>query len=114
MQKLVEKSVSVCDFCGNDEPYSCDSCLRCGKDICSTCRRAGKAVKYQHSVYCQGSGDGIYCLTCNMAMEANPDRVFTAYQKIMSLRAERQRFEENFEIRVTLAESELEKAQKGK
>lgn len=112
MKKAVQVEVAVCDFCGTEQSWGCDACLRCGKHICYECKKT-KAVEYTHGVHFSGSGDGAYCVTCNAAMEANPDQLFTAYQRIAALKAEARRFQHDFEARREAAEVALKKARGG-
>ncbi len=112
MIKPVTQDTYFCDVCLAEQRWGCGHCIRCGKHICSKCTDSN-AVEYRHSVNCMGSGDGMYCTACNSAMERNPDSLFLAYLRIASLRAEAKRFNDDFEIRRTLAEDALKKIQRG-
>lgn len=101
----IEKTVTVdvCDVCQKEEVYRDDHCFGCGKAICWTCQdKAG--VKYPHSINCRGSGDGLYCLECNVTMAGTP--LHQAYVAIRSLTHESEGFYASWKKRVDAAEKE--------
>lgn len=106
--KIVQQETHACDFCGTGQSYM-DLCSSCGKDICYDCSKV-KAVKYPHSTWASGSGDGLYCIKCDADKASSPDRLWLAYAKIKSLRAEYKRFNDDFENRRMVAEKEVQHA----
>ena len=105
MKKQVIEEQIFCDFCGR-QSYAGNDCLKCKMNICWECQKT-KAVKYSHAIYFSGSGDGLYCQTCDAELEKRGDSLHRAYRKIRALIEESNRWNENFEQRKKLAEAEL-------
>jgi len=105
MKKLVEIEQTICDICGKREAYY--KCNGCGIDICYECIEV-HAVKYSHSLYCSGSGDGLYCNDCNEKLSKSDDKLYKAYVKIQMLKNEAKGWSEDFNQRSKLAEAKLQ------
>ena len=86
MKKIVSVEQTFCDICGKSSiyGYSCDSC---GKDFCYDHEKT-EMVKYAHSLYATGHGDGHYCHKCDEMLYSRGDKLLLAYRKIVLLRAE--------------------------
>ena len=93
-QKTIE--VDICDFCGTDEQiYNC--CLGCGKHACYECVSKKKVgVKYSHSVWASGSGDGFFCNQCATTPSTKIANLLRAFLRIAALRTESKAFGEDF------------------
>lgn len=105
MKKEIMKAVIFCDMCGKEESYS-HTCIGCGKQGCYNCRK-GAFKEFTHSVCCSGIGDGDFCNNC---IENPPEKIIpllTAYQNIVSLRAEQKEWYANFEKRAKEAEEKI-------
>ena len=103
MKKKVMREVNFCDFCDAEDCYY--SCNVCGKHVCYDCKKI-YTIEYSHSVYCSGSGDGLYCNECDSKTN---DTLIRAYRKIKALRNEIEGWNAQFQIKKTQAESELKK-----
>lgn len=109
MKKSVTEERTVCDFCKvNDAAYS--KCTGCGKDICYECKTI-HAISYDHAVYFQGSGDGLYCVECDRRLRAAQDPLHMAYEHVKALRNEMVGWGENFKKRSDAAEAKLKRLQ---
>ena len=105
MKKQITIDKSFCDFCGK-EASGYSQCMCCGKDLCYGCLKT-EAKEYPHSVYCSGSGDGLYCLQCDRNLRDSDDNLHAAYRKIESLRNELKGWSEDFKKRCNDAEAEV-------
>ena len=110
MKKIIPTETIMCDICGENESY--DKCLKCGKDICYTCIENGKAIKYQHSVHCGGSMDGVYCKQCDERLKSGGDLLYDAYLTIKTLRSEHQTLYESLIQRSDAAEEFIQQLRK--
>lgn len=87
MKKTITKETHICDQCGKEESYI-NACVCCGKELCCECWQK-HGMKYNHSVYYQGSGDGYYCNQCDKKLISNgKDKRHAAYRSVMALRKE--------------------------
>lgn len=97
--KTVE--VDMCDVCNKEEsPYY--HCFGCGKAICYDCQES-HAVRYRHSAFASGAGDGMYCFACDAALKDDP--LHMAYEVIARLVRESEVFYVEWRERVKRAES---------
>lgn len=109
MKKTIVKEVQICDFC-QKEAYI-GTCLRCGVEHCWECRTK-LGVEYHHSTHASGSGDGYYCIACDMILkQVGTDPLHQAYLAIADLRAETERFYADWRKRDEKAENNLKKLQ---
>lgn len=106
MKKTVTKDVTLCDGC-KKEGYA-EQCLGCGLEHCWECQRT-LGVEYKHSVYFSGGGDGYFCLRCDKNPPENVVKIWAAYNRIQTLRRERESWGNDFEIRAKSAEEEIKK-----
>lgn len=104
MKKWIEIEDTFCDVCGA-RGYA-DTCLGCGADHCYDCRK-NHGIAYSHGVHFQGSGDGYYCHTCDVAMRNNGNPLHAAYRRILELRNEEKAFYEGSSVRSKNAEAVL-------
>lgn len=107
MKKIVHKEVSFCDVCGKECSYA-QVCLNCGKEFCYECLKT-EGVKYKHSVWFSGTGDGTYCNECDSKLKTSGNKLHTAYRKIVSLSNECEDFCSDFKKRADEAEANVMK-----
>ena len=108
MKKEIKIERIFCDVCEKDAGYN--TCLGCGKEFCYDCKKTD-AIEYKHSVFFQGSGDGLYCPKCDKKMRENGDKLHAAYRQIKKLKNEYIGFYDDFNKRNEKAEAELKKLQ---
>lgn len=119
MIKTVEVEQRCCDWCGGDA-YEWTRCFGCGKDLCSEGVSSSSAkphgVRYAHGVQFSGSGDGYYCLPCDMRLsEDKSDSLHQAYVAIRDIRDRNQRLYAELEAERKTVESLVttERAKRG-
>lgn len=111
IKKLISQEVSLCDFCESQE--NCyHYCRLCGKDVCYKCRGGCVGVEYRHGVYIQGSGDGFYCQSCDVAARKANDKLHAAYLVVQCLRNEAAGWSADFDKRRKAAEEVLDKLER--
>lgn len=107
MKKVEQVENEYCDFC-QVAPARYQHCMGCGKAICYDCVKI-HAKEYRHSVYCSGSGDGLYCLECDARLASAGNPLHTAYLVINYLRAEARGWSADFEERAKRAEANVKR-----
>lgn len=105
MKKQVTIEKAFCDVC-DKEASGYQKCMICGKEFCYDCKELA-AVEYKHGVHFSGSGDGLYCLDCDLKALRSGDKLHAAYRKIMALRNEAAGYYVDFEKRTKKAEEEF-------
>jgi hypothetical protein len=108
MKRTQTTEVEICDFCEEQQASSHTKCMGCGKAICYDCRKT-RAKEYNHAVYFQGSGDGLYCLECDKRLTATGDPLHAAYRVIGYLRDESKAWGEAFKVKIDKAEANLKR-----
>ncbi len=102
--------VEICDLCQEQDASAYSKCMGCGKAICYDCKKT-RAKEYNHAVYFQGSGDGLYCLECDKRLIGTGDPLHAAYRVIGYLRDEANGWREDFKRRADIAEATLKRQQ---
>lgn len=102
MKRLAQMEVAFCDYCGKYTHYS-RVCLKCGKDFCSDCEET-QAVSYDIGIYYIQTF--VYCLACDTAaVVSGDDKLRNVAQTIKNLRAEGEKFNDNYSKRVEQAQT---------
>ncbi len=108
MKRTMPKAVLFCDICEKEPKYQyLNTCMGCGKEICSECSDKGLMIKYAHSIWASGSGDGYFCVDCDKAPSRNISEIHQKYLLILRLRRESDLFYKDFKERCDKAEKEL-------
>jgi len=111
MKKQVTVDVYICDICEKNDAGDYSVCLCCNKHICYECRQdKNKAVEYKHALHFSGSGDGLYCTSCDdrLALTQSCD-LHTAYQNMAKLRRSEKMFYTGLKQEADKVEKQIER-----
>ena len=104
MKKTITQEIECCDVC--EAPNAHYNCTNCGKVFCYEHSKT-ETTEYPHGVSYGGSGDGRYCVDCDVDLIQSGDKKHAAYRRIKRLRDEQRGWYEDFNARCKAAEKDL-------